>query len=61
MSTLRIAVALGITVLWAAVYVVSIADRSYSPPGEITPVMLVAVGYLLGGEIIKIGRRNGAA
>lgn len=59
MNAVRLVVALGVMVLWAAVYVTSIVDRSFSAPAEITPVALLAVGYLLGKEVIKIGRRNG--
>lgn len=45
-------------ILWAAVQVLAYVDRSYSVPAEIGPAMLVAVGYFLGSEVIKIGRRS---
>lgn len=47
-------------VLWVIVQVVAYLDRSYSTPAEIGPALLIAVGYFLGSEVVKIGRRNGA-
>ena len=58
MNTLRITVALVITVIWAAAYITSIVDRSFAVPPELLPLMLGVVGFLFGKDIIKIGRNG---
>lgn len=53
MSWLRIAVALIVTVIWAAGYIKAIIDPSFSPPGEVSGVMLGVVTWLFGTEVKK--------
>ena len=47
-----------ITLVWAGLYTRALVDESFQAPAEIIPVVLIAVGFILGGEILKI-RRNG--
>lgn len=60
MNVLRIAVAVAVTVVWAAAYVLSFVDRTYSVPGSLTPVMLLVAGYLFGREIRDQIRKRGS-
>lgn len=48
---MRIAVAWIITIVWAAGYVRKLLDPSFPVPAEITPVMLIAAGYLFGRDV----------
>lgn len=53
MSWLRIAVALIVTMIWAAGYIAAIVDRTFSPPAEVSGVMLGVVTWLFGAEVKK--------
>lgn len=61
MTVVRVVVAVAIVVVWAAVVLKVVLSNSDSGTGlvaAITPVVMVAVGYLLGGEIRKATRRD---
>lgn len=53
MNLLRIIVAMVVTLVWAAVWVVAIVTHDYQGIGAITPVMLLVAGYLFAREAIK--------
>lgn len=53
MSWLRIAVAVIVTIIWAAGYIMAIIDRTFSPPAEVSGVMLGVVTWLFGAEVKK--------
>ena len=56
MISWRTKLALGITAVWAVSYIVAVVKNNYTGVGIITPVMVVAAGYLMGSEFMK---RNG--
>lgn len=59
MNRLRIAVALLVTIVWAGGYVLAFVDRSYTPPAEVSGIMLGVVTWLFGTEIKdRIAGRN---
>lgn len=55
---MRLYVALGITVLWAVSYVVSVSLKDYTGISFTTPVMLIAGGWLLGNDLRKRSARD---
>jgi hypothetical protein len=55
---MRSAVAWVITFVWAAGYVRKLVDPSFPVPAEVTPVMLLAAGYLFGKDIKEKTRRQ---
>jgi hypothetical protein len=48
MDLVRIIVALVIFAIWVAAYILSFLNPDYQVPNALLPVMMVAVGYLLG-------------
>jgi ABC-type transport system involved in cytochrome bd biosynthesis fused ATPase/permease subunit len=48
---MRTAVAWIITAVWAAGYVRKLIDPNFPVPAEVTPVMLLAAGYLFGRDV----------
>lgn len=48
---MRLALAWLITAVWAACYVRKLIDPSFPVPAEITPVMLLAAGFLFGQDV----------
>lgn len=50
----RLYFALGVAIGWAIAYIVSVASRDYTGLTLLTPVLLMAAGYLL-----TTGLRNG--
>lgn len=40
-----------ITVVWVALYARKLADPTFPVPAEVTPVMLLAAGYLFGKDV----------
>lgn len=53
---LRVTVALVITGVWTALYLRAFFDPEFHAPPEITAVVLLAVGFLLGSKVISIGK-----
>lgn len=51
MVKLRVAAAILIMGIWAAGYVLAMADRSFTPPPEVSGIMLAAVTWLFGPSI----------
>lgn len=49
---LRIAVAVLITVIWAVAYSKAFFDRSYTPPAELSGIMLATVTWLFGSPVV---------
>lgn len=48
MTRFQIIVATIVTLIWAAGFTVSYVDRSFSPPAELSGIMLVVAGWLFG-------------
>jgi hypothetical protein len=60
MNIIRIAVALVVVAIWAAAWIFSFADPAHSsPPLVLTPIALIAVGSILGREILGQLRDGG--
>lgn len=51
MGRLRVGVALTVTAVWAAVYLVDALNEKFSAPPEVSGVMLGVVTWLFGREI----------
>jgi hypothetical protein len=51
-----------ITAVWVALYVRKLADPTFPVPAEVTPVMLLAAGWLFGRDVReKLRERVGKA
>lgn len=48
---MRLVLAWVITIVWVAMYVRKLLDPSFPVPAELTPVMLLAAGYLFGSDL----------
>lgn len=57
MSVLRIVVGIVVTLIWAGAWTTAILTGDYSGIGAITPVMLLVVGALYGGEAFALLRK----
>ncbi len=55
---MRTVVAWLITIVWAAGYVRKLIDPAFPVPAEITPVMLLAAGYLFGKDAAEKLRKR---
>jgi hypothetical protein len=51
MNKLRIAVAVLVTLIWAAGSTVALFDRTFTPSPEVSGIMLAVVTWLFGSEI----------
>lgn len=51
MERLRVATALLITIIWAAAFIRAFLDPSFTPPPELSGIMLAAVTWLFGSQI----------
>jgi hypothetical protein len=51
MDKLRMFFAVLVAIVWASVYTVSIIDRTFSAPPEVSGIMLAVVTALFGSEI----------
>lgn len=59
MNKLRVAVAIVITLIWAAGYTLAFFDRTFQPAPELSGVMLAAMTWLFGSEIkSRLGKRD---
>lgn len=58
MQTLRITVALLITVLWAAGVILSFASRDFEMPASLSPAMLFVAGWLFTSGVRGALRRS---
>ena len=52
-ETLRIAVAIVIVVVWAIIYLRAAIQPSFSPPAELSGVMLLVVAWLFGTTALR--------
>ena len=52
-EVLRIAVAIVIVVVWAIIYLRAAIDSNFSPPAELSGVMLLVVAWLFGSTALK--------
>lgn len=56
MSRLRFALATVVTLVWAFAWMAAIVRSDYAGIGAITPVALLAVGYLFSADALKMLR-----
>lgn len=52
-ETLRIAVAIVIVVIWAIIYLRAAVDKTFSPPPELSGIMLLVVAWLFGSTALR--------
>jgi hypothetical protein len=55
MQHIRTIVALVAFAVWTALYLRAFFDPEFKAPPEVIPVVLIAVGFLLGSKVISIG------